>query len=438
LFVPACQLTIESDTTDAGLGGDATEDTFEPPTVSFSWTELQTIYKMSPETIAPPTEPTNGVAQDPKAVQLGHFLFFDKSLSGDGTVACATCHQPDHGFADPEHLSSTSIGTTLRHTPTLLNVAYKHWYFWDGRSDSLWSQATIPMEAFNEMNITRLEIARLMADDPKLSQAYAGIFGALPDLSDAARFPDKARPVPEDPSHVYHQAWESMSEADQDTVNTIFSNVTKTIAAYELKLVSLDSPFDTYVEGLRTDDEEKQRALSYSAQKGLKLFLNEAHCDACHQQAMLTTNTFHNLGFEKPAWIAEPDLGRYTGTADLLAEPFNAVGEYSDETDGTAAVRLSSVQQLDKQKGQFRVPTLRNIALTAPYMHAGQLETLEDVVRFYSVLDQEPSVGKRDRKITRLDLSGDEIDNLVAFLNSLTGSGVADKYTKAAASPLVE
>lgn len=436
LLASGCEVTPPPVEQDAGRLMDAGEDTSDVPKVEFEWHEKEEIYKMSPEDMGPPTESTNAVADDPRAVQMGHFLFFDERLSANGEVSCATCHQPDHGFADPDPVSSTELGTTGRHSPTLLNVAYKLWYFWDGRTDSLWSQATQPMEAFNEMGYTRLQLAHLVAQDDELRQAYEDIFGALPDLSDTSRFPEKGRPVPGEPSHEFHQAWESMTEADQKTINRIFTNVAKTISAYELQLVSLDSPFDTFVEGLREEDEAKQQAISPSAQRGLKLFLNEAQCSACHHNELLSAHTFHNLGLAKADWIDEPDLGRYSGVEALINDPFNALGEYSDDRSGGAAVRTSGARQTDEQKGQFRVAMLRNIALTPPYMHAGQFETLEDVVSFYSELDQEPSVGTRDREFNVIGLSDDKIADLVAFMESLTGKGVPEKYTEPPASPL--
>lgn len=436
-MVAGCQINVENDQEDAGLEADASGDVYEPP-VTYEWSELEKIYKMSPEETNPPTEPTNRVAKDPRAVQMGQFLFFDKRLSKDGSVSCATCHIPDQGFTDNAPVSSTSNGTTHRNTPTLLNVGYNNWYFWDGRTDSLWSQAVQPMEAFNEMSFTRLELAHLVAEDPELAQAYEDLFGPLPDLSDTARFPAEGRPVPEDPTHPYHQAWESMDEADQKTINTILTNVTKTLSAYQLQLVSLDAPFDTFVEGLREEDLSKQAVLSDSAQRGLKLFLNEGRCASCHQNKMFATNTFHNVGLERPAWSSQVDLGRYNGTASLLANPFNATGEYSDDTDGNAALRFDSVFQADSQKGQFRTAPLRNIARTAPYMHAGQLDTLEDVIRFYAELDQEPSVGRRDDKVLKFEVNDDEVDDMVAFLESLTGEEVPQKLKEPVDSPLLD
>src|SRR5207248_7601058 len=135
----------------------------------------------------------NGFADSAPAAALGQFLYFDKRLSGNGEVACATCHQPARGFADGRAIAKGLFSGT-RNTPSLLNVALNHWFFWDGRADSLWSQALQPLEGPNEEGGDRLHIAHLVADDAALSAAYQRVFGKLPPFDDIARFPPHARP----------------------------------------------------------------------------------------------------------------------------------------------------------------------------------------------------------------------------------------------------
>src|SRR5262249_10473588 len=144
---------------------------------------------------APPVDPSNSVADDEGAARLGQRLFFDRRLSS-GEVSCSTCHDPGHGFSDRKPVSE-GVGQGRRHTPSLWNVAYNRWYFWDGRRDSLWSQALTPMESESEMGGTRLQVAHLVAADPELRGAYESVFGPLPDVSDLARFPAAGRPVPD-------------------------------------------------------------------------------------------------------------------------------------------------------------------------------------------------------------------------------------------------
>lgn len=293
-----------------------------------------------------------------------------------------------------------------------------------------------PRPADSSKGTTRLDIAHLVADDADLAEAYEAVFGALPDLSDAERFPASGRPVPGQPDHPHQQAWASMSGQDQETINRILTNVTKAIAAYEMKLVALDAPFDRYVAGLRDGNQEKLSALTESQKRGLKLFIGRAGCTECHAGAMMTNFEFHNLGFEPRAWLAPEDLGRFEGISIVKNDPFNAAGEFSDGRDSARAEELRFLAKKPENEGQLKTPTLRNVALTPPYMHGGHLETLEEVVRFYSELDESPVlVGHRDETLAELDLSDREVADLVAFLESLTGARVPDELRRAPEHP---
>ncbi|MEC8425628.1 MAG: cytochrome-c peroxidase, partial [Myxococcota bacterium] len=168
-----------------------------------------------------PADPTNHVADDPAAAALGHALYFDPRLSGSGAHSCATCHDPAMGFGDGLALSEAA-GTTERHAPHLWDVGYQRWFLWDGRCDSLWCQATGPLEAIEEMDGDRMSIARLVTSDPDLSDAYASVFGESPDFS-APGFPRHARPL-DDPDHPDAIAWQQMDPTDQDAVTRVFTN----------------------------------------------------------------------------------------------------------------------------------------------------------------------------------------------------------------------
>ncbi len=437
VWLVLCAAACADETGDEG-GPQPSPSGLADPTGFFTAEELEKIDALSPDGPLVPTDPTNAVADDPAATRLGHFLYFDTRLSGDGEQSCATCHVPDHGFADPKKLSE-AMGTTARHAPTLLNAAFNRWYFWDGRTDSLWSQAIKPLEAPNEQGTTRLDVAHLIADDAELTQSYENVFGALPDLSDTDRFPESGRPVSGDSDHAHNQAWESMTSEDRRAINRVLTNVTKAIAAYEMKLVSLDAPFDRYVEGLRDGDEAKLEALSESQRRGLKLFIGRAGCTKCHSGPLMTNLEFHNLGFEPRDWLDPNDFGRYDAITDVKDDPFNAAGEFSDGPDSERAKELRFLAQQPENEGQFKTPTLRNVELTPPYMHGGHFETLEEVVRFYSEIDEAPVlVGHRDETLVQLDLSDQEVADLVAFLESLTGAPVEDALNSRPESPLLE
>lgn len=409
----------------------------EDPTGFFTQNELVQIEQLSPADPSAPADPTNRVAGDPAAAKLGRFLFFDTRLSADGEQACATCHLPEHGFADPEPLSS-AVGTTKRHSPSLLNAAFYHWYFWDGRADTLWAQATKPLEDPNEQGTTRLDVAHLIARDAELRAAYEAIFEPLPNLTEPSRFPESGRPVPDQPDHPHHQAWSSMTSADQHQINLIFANVAKAIAAYETQLLSFGSAFDTYVDGLRTGDPVALGALTEGQRRGLKLFLGKGNCIDCHSGPALSDTEFHNLGMAAASWSDDGDLGRYAGIEVVQRDTFNAMGPYSDAPEDDASQEIEFIAQLDENRGAFKTPTLRNVARTAPYMHDGQFETLEAVVRFYSELDHQPSVGTRDASLERLDLTDQEVADLVSFLEALDGEPIDSSLTRAPDSPTFE
>ena len=390
--------------------------------VVFTPDELARVYRRSPLGELPP-EPTNRVADSAAAAALGQFLFFDPRLSANGEIACATCHRPERGFSDGQAVAK-GLAPGRRNTPTLLNAALNHWFFWDGRADSLWSQALQPLEGPREEGGDRLHIAHLVAADPVLGAAYQRVFGLPPALDDTARFPPHARPDP-DPRSPMTQAWQGMAPADRTEVNRVFSNLGKAIEAYERKLVSGPSPFDTFVEGLRSGDPAKGAALSPAAARGLKLFVGAANCAACHTGPALSDGEFHNLGLPLLPGV-ELDRGRADGMALLRADIFNAAGRFSDEPTGTAKLRLGSLPPPQSQLGLFKTPSLRNVALTAPYMHDGRFATLPEVLEFYAqgkAATHGRFLGTRDANLSLVPrLIPDQRADLVAFLVALTGT----------------
>ncbi len=367
----------------------------------FTQREWAVIQRLSPLPATPPPNPTNRVADDPQAAKLGQMLFFDERFSKDGTVACATCHSPFHGFADVE-ATSLGAGRGTRNAPTLLNVAYNKWQFWDGRSDSLWSQALIALEGENEQAGTRLQYAhlikRLYQDD------YEKVFGPLPNLTDINRFPPNGKPG--------DAQFDNMSEFDKIAVNTVFANIGKAIESYERLLISRNAPFDQYVAG-------DVNAIGIEAKRGLKIFIGKGVCILCHDNPNFTDNDFHNLGV--PQGGLPEDTGRYDGIKQLLDNPFNGGGTYSDNPEVPQRI-LDFLEPTQQHKGQFKTPTLRNVELTAPYFHTGDFPTLESIIEFNNA-GGVPSgfVGMREGTLEPLNLSEQEAKDLVEFLLTLTG-----------------
>ena len=367
----------------------------------FTAREWSVIQRLSPLPEAPPPNPTNRVADNSEAAQLGQMLFFDTRFSKDGTVACATCHSPFHGFADVE-ATSLGAGRGTRNAPTLLNAAYNQWQFWDGRADTLWSQALSALEGEAEQAGTRLQYAHLIYRH--YAADYETVFGALPELEDTTRFPADGKPG--DP------AFDSMSEADQRAINTIFANIGKAIEAYERLLISRNAQFDRFVAG----DTE---AISFEAKRGLKTFIGKGVCILCHDTPTFTDDEFHNLGV--PQGALPEDTGRYAGISSLLADPFNGGSIYSDDT-AVATRILNFLEPTPQHQGEFKTPTLRNVALTAPYFHTGEFPTLASVIEFNNIGGTGGNfVGQREGTLEPLGLNEQEKTDLIEFLETLTG-----------------
>jgi len=423
-------LTLTAATAGAGVLLFRTKGAAEPsrviaPVEGFSADELERIYQHSPLG-APPADPTNGVFGDPRAARLGQRLFFDTRFSKEGSVACATCHRSALGLGDRAPLPK---GFPVdRNVPTLWNVAYNRWFFWDGRADSLWSQALKPLENPREHAGTRLQYVHLLHQDPALKSAYEEVFGPLPDLSDSARFPAAGGPFALPEGSPLHHAWTSMQEADRSAVNRLFSNLGKAIAAYERLLVTRRSPFDVYVEGLKSGDPDKLAALSPSARLGLKLFVGSANCRLCHSGPNFSDGEFHNIGIPPLRGGLTPD--RFAAIDEVRRDEFNTAGAYSDDR-ALGEKKVNYLVKLQDTWGQIKTPGLRNVAKTAPYMHQGQFETLERVIQYYSTLQGMVQAGHHERAILNpLKLSPQDSAALVAFLASLTDEKIEESLLK--------
>jgi len=379
----------------------------------------------------PPPDPTNAVYEKPAAARLGQALFFDTRLSGPGTVSCATCHDPGKGWGDGRRLAK-AVAHHPRHTQTLWNVAYNRWFFWDGRKDTLWSQALAPIEDPREQAGSRLAVAHLVASDPGYARAYADVFGMRLAPLDPVRFPPAGRPVPGQPEHAHSIAWGSMTAVDQERVERIFVNVGKAIAAFERQIVSRRAPFDVFVEGLREDDRAKLRALSPSAQRGFALFAGKARCHLCHDGPEFSDLEFH---FNRLPTGEGADPGRQLGVRRLKRDPFNALSRYSDDGGAVGRVKVATLRRDGHPTLEFKTPSLRNVERTAPYMHEGQLATLAEVVEFYSSLEGAvPLVPGMERILQPAHLTAAEQVDLVAFLRSLTDEELAPELQRAPAT----
>jgi len=358
----------------------------------------------------PPLDPSNRVADDPEAAALGEAIFFDRRFSANGRVSCATCHQPELAFTDGL-ARGEGIGEVPRSTMTVLGTAHSSWLFWDGRKDSQWAQALGPLENAAEHGGNRGMYAHLVAEHYRA--AYESVFGPLPDLGDGGRFPAMAGPV-SDP--VASTNWDAMLPADRDAVTAVYVNIGKAIAAFERGLMPGPSRFDRFVEALLAENRAGATALTDEEVAGLRLFIGPAGCTNCHSGPLLTNQGFHNTGVP-PVPRREPDQGRSEGIGLVQHDEFNCLGRWSDaNSDDCVAIRFLR-DDAEAFVGAFKPPSLRNIAETGPYMHAGQISSLIDVLRHYRGA---PAAAAGHSELEPLALTDEQLAQLEAFLRSLT------------------
>ncbi len=359
-----------------------------------------------------PSDPSNIYADDPQAASLGQKLFFDSRFSSNNEVSCATCHKPELMFTDGLPIS-IGVGTTDRKSMTIIGTAYSPWQFWDGRKDSQWAQALAPMESVVEHGGTRSQYAHLIANYYR--EEYEAIFGPLPDFSDPARFPMIAGPVDDS---IALGAWERMTTTDRDLVTQVFVNMGKAIAAYERLILPAPSRFDRYVEVLLNQDDQTMKSeLNSDEVAGLKLFIGRADCIQCHNGPLFTNNDFHNTGVPTKAGLPL-DAGRASGVIKVLNDEFNCLSQWSDAEEQDCSELRFVVSEGEQLEAAFKPSTLRNIAETAPYMHAGQFATLEEVLRHYNHPPRSP-LGHNE--LEPIGLTNREMAQIIAFLHILSG-----------------
>lgn len=368
--------------------------------------ELRSLWIGELEPLAP--DPTNRVGDDPRAVALGHKLFFDTRLSSNGRVSCATCHMPDREFQDGTPLA-TGVGVTDRRTMPIAGTARLPFLFWDGRKDSQWAQALGPLESAVEHGGTRAQYVHIIAEHH--AEEYTEIFGPLPDLD---RVPRSAGPV-DDPSA--RAAWDAMDPAERDAVTAVFVNIGKAIAAYERRLEYGPSRFDRYVQALVEDGRAPTDILTRDEVRGLRLFIGKANCTQCHNGPLFTDGHFHNTGV--PAVQGLPaDRGRGVGARQVLEDEFNCLSRHSDAPTECTELRYL-VAEGDELERAYKPPSLRNVADRPPYMHAGQFATLVDAVDHYNRAPAAPA--GRSELLEPLRLSARERAQLEAYLRTLSG-----------------
>ncbi len=332
----------------------------------------------------PKTDPSNKVSGNPIAIALGQNLFESPDLSASGQISCATCHRPEQAFTDG--LARAQAHDQLdRNTQTLLNVSHQRWFGWDGRNDNLWAQSLLPIPRPDEMALEQDRLIYILNDDA-FAEAYQKLFGTPHSFS-----------------------------AEQNLVN-----VGKALAAYIETLQTEETPFDQFRDALEHGDFQTAATFPEQAQRGFQIFAGKGKCGFCHTGPLFSNGEFHDAGVPYFIEATRVDQGRYGGIEALLKSPFTLDKNYSDDLDRTGTWKIERLRRSHNEFGTFRVPSLREVEHTAPYMHNGSLETLADVVDHYSSIDLERLHADGELILQPLALTDREASDLVVFLKSLS------------------
>jgi cytochrome c peroxidase len=350
---------------------------------------------------APPSTPPLGLPPVPipennpqtdEKITLGEVLFHDMRFSTTGDVSCATCHAAERAFTDSPLKTSEGIKklTGTRNAPTVVNSAYFDTMFWDGRSPDLEDQALHPFVNPVEMGLKDHQpILEIVRTDPDYVEAFQKVFGKTGD-------------------------------------DITMTEVTQAIAAFERTQIAGNSPFDSYFYG------GDKGALTDQQIRGFDLFVNQGRCVSCHvieqTQAIFTDNRFHNIGVGiNDVQDDVPELATEFLEAELTKSEVDI--EVLSDARTSELGRFAVTRGFDGL-GAFKTPTLRNVQVTAPYMHDGSIETLRDVVVHYNnggvTNEGDPVNDFLSGGIRPLNLTDEQIDDLVAFMEALTSPEFAE------------
>lgn len=349
--------------------------------MTFDADEVARIVELGPWPPPPTRDPTNRVSGTPEAIALGRHLFFYPRFSPNGYISCVACHQPDRAFTDSLP-RARGLAPVDRNAIALQNLRLQRSYGWGGSSDSLWMASLRPILDTREIGGSAEKVAFVIRTGDGIACRYRAAFGADP---------------------------------ERDADEAVLVNVGKALAAYEETLVTGRTPFDDVRDALARGE---RAFVSYpeSAQRGLKIFVGRGGCTSCHRGPNFTDGVFRGTGVPPFVGQSTPDMGRYAGVAALRASRFSLRGSYNDA--GGAAVKDVKVDTRDR--GKWRTPSLRNVGVSAPYLHNGSAASLYDVVRRYAKSGTAGPYVDSERTVRRADLSPQDIDDLVAFLETLT------------------
>ncbi|MCP4430774.1 MAG: hypothetical protein GY806_07345 [Gammaproteobacteria bacterium] len=328
---------------------------------------------------------SNWLSGNSTAIRFGEFLFQDHGLGGETKLSCASCHNPGKAYTDGR---AVGVGKSVlvRNTPGLHNLASNRWFGWGGESDSLWAQSIRPILSPDEMSMSAELIQQYLGSTNHLKGRYGEIFGQNP-LKQPAEI--------------------------------VLVNLAKVLAAFQESLVTSRTAFDDFRDALVKDNKTAMASYPVKAKLGLKLFIDKGRCFFCHQGPLFTNREFADIGIR---FFIEGgvDPGRHAGIKQARRSVFNRMGQYNDGDPDQNAQAVKRVRLQHRNWGEFKVPGLRSVSETAPYMHNGSLPDLHAVVQHYSELDEERLHSDGEKILKPLNLSEIEVEALVEFLNSLS------------------
>ena len=369
----------------------------QTPPVDYSPGEIRSIQSHGPWPQPVLRDPSNRASGNADAIALGQALFFDTRLSPRGDLSCAGCHLPERALTDGRDRAQgggASKPRLDRNTQGLWNAGLGRWFGWDGGSDSLWSFSIRPILHPDELGASAAHVARLLRSDAALACRYANAYG---------------RAVP-----------------PEAAAETALVDAAKALAAYLETLVSGKSAFDELRDALARGDAAAAARYPADARRGLALFAGKGQCGLCHFGPNFSNGEFHNIGMPHLVEPGRVDPGRHGGIRRVRADKYNLLGEFSDDATRASGSRTLHLAENHASYGQFKVPSLRNVELTAPYMHDGRLASLRDVVRHYSELNEDRLHQDGEALLKPLRLSEQESEDLVAFLRTLTSRSFPD------------
>ena len=333
-------------------------------------------------------DPSNRVSGNKNAIDLGERLFFERRLSVNGEISCSRCHLPERNWSDglPRAIGLKEVD---RNAPSVVNVRYHHWFGWDGAHDNLWAQSINPILDQRELGMSAASVAKFIRNDRDFACRYRKTFGEAPGTDDEKILVDAA----------------------------------KALAAFQETLVSGRTAFDDFRDALARGDRAAMARYPESAQRGLKLFVGKGACDTCHAGPAFTNGEFHDTGIPFFVRPGEADPGRYGGIKKLLADRMNLLGPYNDDAKRSTAIGTQHVSLEHRNFGEFKVPSLRNLEASMPYMHNGSFATLRDVVKHYSEISPDRLHSDGEAILKPLHLTDAEMSDLVAFLETLSDGG---------------